>query len=361
MKILFISPYPIEGASARLRIYQYLPFFERAGIRFTVRPFFSGAFYKILYRKGNYARKIFYFLFASLARATDLLRAFAYDVVFVHREAYPIGPCVYEYIFKKILRKKVVFDFDDAIFLSNVSKSNKFVGALKRHSKIKHIIKLSDLVIAGNKNLEDFAARYNRAIKVMLTPVDTRLYAPALSKKPHDNAVTIGWIGSPTTSDFLHIALPYLRKLADDCPQTHFLFVGALEDPAFSSLPRLTVKKWSLKEEASFLSAMDIGIMPMPDNEWTRGKCAFKAILYMSMGMPVVCSKVGVNSEVVKDGVTGYLVTNDEAWYTRLSQLVKDASLRKTLGEAARKDCVARFSAEQYASALIAMLQKIAG
>ena len=162
MKVFFIVPYPSEGASNRLRVEQYLPYLKQRGIEFKVRPFFSKSFYKILYQKGRYIKKFAYFVINSLNRIFDLFRILGYDLVFIHREAFPIGPAVFEYLVYKI-GKPMIFDFDDAVYLSNTSRSNRFIAVFKVPRKVGKVIRFSNHIIAGNNYLKEFALKYNKS------------------------------------------------------------------------------------------------------------------------------------------------------------------------------------------------------
>jgi len=166
MKILFLEPYPIEGPSSRYRVEQYVPYFENNGIKCVVRPFISSKFYKILYKKGFYFQKILFFLQSSLKRFFDIFTAINADIIFIHLEAFPFGPPVFEYILAKI-GKKIIYDLDDAIYLGITSQANAFLRYLKSPSKIKKIIKISSYVITCNVYLADYAKKYNKNVAVI--------------------------------------------------------------------------------------------------------------------------------------------------------------------------------------------------
>jgi len=354
MKILFLVPYPKEGASNRYRVEQYLPYLKREGIRYSLHPFWKSFAYKTLYRNGYYLRKVFFFICGTICRILDILTLFRYDVVFIHREAYPIGGAFFETI-TSFLKKSIVFDFDDAIFLPASSRPNNFIERFKNPKKVAVIISKSAAVISGNSFLANFALRYNHSVTIIPTPIDTDKYYPQ-DRKP-SNKIVIGWIGSATTLDFLKPMEDVFIRLSKQFTDIEFKIVGG--DFCINGLSGVISKPWSLAEEIEDLKGFDIGIMPMPDNEWTKGKCGFKAILYMSMGIPCVCSPVGMNNEIITDGINGFLANSEEEWIEKLSRLIKDPGLRKRLGGAGRKTVEDKYSLKANAPKYIEVLKKV--
>ncbi|HOU36303.1 MAG TPA: glycosyltransferase family 4 protein [Candidatus Omnitrophota bacterium] len=351
MRVLFWVPYPKEGASNRYRVEQYLPSLSRCGIDFSVHSFWTRPAFRILYTKGNYAIKVLFFIIGTICRLVDVAIIFRYDIVFIHREAYPVGPAVFETILKT-LRKPMIFDFDDAIFLAASSRQNFFVERFKCTRKIKDIIGMSSHVIAGNNYLASFARPFNSKVSVIPTVIDTDRYVPV--DHPRGDRIVIGWIGSATTADFLRPMEGVLRAIAERFPQVDFVLVGASEP--VPGIERMIVKAWSLPTELQDLASFDIGIMPMPDDPWTRGKCAFKAIIYMGMSIPCVCSAVGTNNEIIDDGVNGFLATSDEEWIEKLSLLIRDPAVRRKVGVAGRKTVEDRYSLKAYADTFVRIL-----
>jgi glycosyltransferase involved in cell wall biosynthesis len=339
MKVLFWVPYPTEGASNRYRVEQYLSYLKTAQIKCSLRPFWSSCAYKILYKPRHYFKKLFFLIIGTISRILDLIRVMNYDVVFIHREAYPIGGPFFETILS-IRRKPFIFDFDDAIFLPASSRTNNFIERFKNPNKVAKIIEMSRYVIAGNHYLLDFALQYNRYVSIIPTPIDTQRYYPEV-KKCNDEIV-IGWIGSVTTLGFLDSMRDIFIKISKQFSRVKFKIVGG--HFFIDSLSNIISKPWSLEEEIEDLRTFDIGIMPMPDNQWTRGKCGFKAILYMSMGIPCVCSPVGVNKEIITDGVNGFLADTKDEWIGKLSLLIENPQLRQRIGLAGRKTVEERYS-----------------
>lgn len=355
MKILFFVPYPSEGASNRFRVEQYLPILKANGISYKVRPFMTRDFYKIIYLDKFYVLKLIYFITSAFNRILDIFRALKYDLIFIHREVFPLGPPIFESIFLR-MRKPIIYDFDDAIFLPNVSKSNNFMERLKRPDKIAKIFKMSSFIIAGNKYLADFALKYNNNVVVIPTPIDTGVYisrAPKLRR----NKIVIGWIGSITTVEFLNTLRDVFKVLTIKYPHVEFQVIGGeFYIPGLSSVVN---KEWALDRELEYLQEFDIGIMPIPDNAWARGKCGFKAILYMSLGIPCVCSPVGINKEMIQDNFNGFLADSDKEWIDKLSNLIEDESLRRRIGGSGKKAADEKYSIKANMPKFLSVIQKV--
>ena len=351
MKVLFWVPYPHEGASNRYRVDQYLPALRAKNISYSVRSFWSVPAFRILYTRGNNMKKTLYFIAGTLRRIIDLATIFRYDAVFVHREAYPVGPAIFETL-AHLMDKPIVFDFDDAVFLPSSSRQNIFIEKFKFTHKIKDIIAISDRVIAGNNYLASFARAYNANVSIIPTLIDTDKFVRAAAKER--DTVVIGWIGSETTTEFLKPLEQVFRILVARFPGLSIRIIGG--DPHFDALEKVEIIGWDLSTEVGELSKFDIGIMPMPDDPWTKGKCAFKAIVYMGMGIPCVCSAVGTNNEVIVDGVNGYLARTDDEWIDKLTALIRDRSLRERIGAAGRRTIEERYSLKAYSDRFVGIL-----
>jgi len=355
IKILFLVPYPTAGASNRIRVEQFIPYLTSKGIGCRVRPFVNPAFYKIMYIPGRYVEKILWFIICTINRGLDILRSLKYDIIFIHREAYPFGGPFFETIFSK-MGKTIIFDFDDAIFLPNTSEQNVYIERFKSPGKTAGIIRMSSLVIAGNEYLKEYAAKYNGNVVMIPSSVDTDKYRP-LPDKSSNKQVMIGWIGSNTTKRFLYDIEDVFVKLSAKYENLAFKIVGAKFNS--SKLKNVINKEWALDEEIDDLRTFDIGIMPMPDNEWTRGKCGFKAILYMACGIPVVASPVGVNTEIIRNGENGFLAKDQREWVNKLSFLIEDADLRGRLGARGREMVEKYFSVEKNFSKVVNVITGI--
>jgi len=338
MTVLFIVPYCSMGASNRYRVEQYLPYLKSNGIEYRLRPFVFEEFYKILYLKRKYLMKIIYFIKAFLNRILDISRLYKYDLVFIHREACPFGPPIFEYIVY-FFKKPLIFDFDDAIYLQNFNPANRMYSFLKFPSKTKSIIRISSCVIVANKFLKEYACRHNKNVYIIPTPIDTERFKP--TAKP-SNRITIGWIGSPTTAPYLKIILPVMRILRqkyDFCLK----IVGSGENSFVKDIKVENIA-WQLNREIEDFQSIDIGIYPMPDTLWACGKAGFKAIQYMAVGVPVVASPVGMVKDIIQDGVNGFLADSAEDWTRKLSRLIGDSQLRQNIGLNGRKSVEEKYS-----------------
>lgn len=355
VKILFLVPYPTEGASNRVRAEQYIPYLESKGFFCKTRPFVNREFYRILYFPHRYLEKALWFIIGTVNRLFDMARALGYDVIFIHREAYPFGGPFFESLLSK-MGKPIIFDFDDAIFLSNTSRENIYIERFKNPAKISKIIKMSALVIAGNAYLKNYALKYNASVIVIPSSVDTKKYCPA---PPADNKdeVIIGWIGSNTTKGFLYDIEDVFVQLSKRHANLRFKIVGAnFYNAALSSI--ITNKEWRLEDEVRDIQSFDIGIMPMPDNEWTKGKCGFKALLYMACAKPVVASPVGVNLDIIEDGINGFLAESKDAWVKKISILIGESELRKKMGAKGREKVETKYSLDSNALIFCGALEK---
>jgi glycosyltransferase involved in cell wall biosynthesis len=322
-----------------------------------VRPFVNRAFYRILYLPHRYIEKAFWFAVSAVNRLFDIARAARYDVVFIHREAYPFGGPFIESILHA-MGKPIVFDFDDAIFLPNTSEENIYIERFKRPDKVEKIIRMSSQVIAGNSYLKTFALKYNKNVCVIPSCIDTEKYAPA-SGRCDKTSVTIGWVGSNTTKRFLYDLEEAFVEISNRYENILFKIVGA---PFYSMrLGNVVSKEWSLEDDVKDIQSFDIGIMPLPDNEWTKGKCAYKALLYMACGIPVVASPVGMNTEVNEDGVDGFLASGPAEWVAKISRLIENEGLREKMGRLGREKVLKGYSVKTAAPVFYDVLMKAKG
>ena len=354
--VLFITPYPAEGPSSRYRVEQYIPYLEGNGVRCIVRPFVSRAFYEILYKKRFYMRKILFFLYSSIKRFLDIFLAIKSDIIFIHLEIFPFGPHFFEYFFSKILRKKLIYDLDDAIYMGVTSTANTFIKRLKCPSKIKKIIKISQYVIACNEYLGDYARKYNKNVSILHTIVDTEKFVPEVKK--NKEKIAIGWIGSHSTAPYIEGLKGVFSRLGMHY-KINLKLIGAGKDIKISGIEVINVE-WNLEDEIKELQSLDIGVYPLPDNEWILGKTGFKTIQYMSVGIPCVVSDAGANKIIVKDGINGFLAKTEDEWVQKLSALIEDVTLRERIGFAGRKTAEERFSVKVNAPKFLEIIKKVA-
>ncbi len=262
----------------------------------------------------------------SLVRLKELRR---YDVILVHRSICIGGPAVLERLMT-LARRPVIFDFDDAIWRLHTSAGNRWFGWLKFPGKTAALCRLSSSITVSNAFLADYARQHNPNVTIVPSSIDTQRYRP-VTRLGQPRRPVIGWMGSSTSQTHLEMFVPMLPDVLRHCPAE--LRVISDRRPVLADVP-FTWRPWSPLTEAEDVGDFDVGIMPMPDDPWARGKSAFKVLQYMAMGVPAVCSPVGINAEVVQHGVNGLLAGTAEEWLDQLSRLLADADLRQRLGRA---------------------------
>ncbi len=341
-KVLFIVPYPVKRApSQRFRVELFEPYMQEEGVEYDFAPFMNEHTWNVLYKQGSAAQKAWGIIKGFLKRfKTVLIDAPRYDYVFVHREAAPLGPPIFEWMLSKLLRKKMIYDFDDAIWIPNTSAANKLASMVKAFWKIKYICKWSYKVIGGNEYLCNYARQYNNNVVLIPTCVDMARQHNKV-KEHTDGLVTIGWTGSHSTLFYLNDIVEVLQDIEQE-HNTKFLVIA-------NKAPDLPLKNieflpWNATTEIEDLIKIDIGVMPLVADEWSEGKCGFKLIQYLSLGIPAIASPVGVNKVIMEHGKNGYLCSTKEEWKTALVSLIKDTELRKAAGNAGRDKMLYEYS-----------------
>lgn len=356
MKVLFIVPYPFNSApSQRLKFEQYFSYFEKAGIRCIVQPFMSEAFYKIVYKKNMYIEKIFYTLCGYARRIYGMVNSLEFDLIYLHLEAAPLGPPVFEYVFK-LLNKPIIYDIDDVVFLPHYSAANKLIKYIDNPRKTFSILKISNHIIVVTNYLKECALKYNKNVTFIPPTIDTDKYC--LKEDYHKNGqICIGWSGSRTTSVYLNKLENVLKTLS----KKYDVKIKVIGNSDFQmyGLSSFQSQEWKLDSEIKDLHEIDIGLYPLPNKEWILGKGGLKALQYMGLGIPVVCSRIGACLEFVKDGVNGFLAESDEEWIKKISFLVEDLELRRKIGLAGRKTVEEKFSVKNNAIKYIEIIQKV--
>lgn len=331
-KILILAPYPLSQApSQRFRFELFLKSIEEKGWKYDFQSFLSMRGWHSLYKQGHVLEKIISILAGNARRLLVLSRLSTYEFVLIHRELTPFGPPIFEWIIAKVFRKKIIYDFDDAIWLSDLEIENPIWRWLKWRSKVASICVWSWKVSTGNQYLADFAKRKCNQVVVVPTVVDTnihRLIPRAKKQKP-----IIGWTGSHSTLFYLDEIVPLLQSLEK---KYEFEFLVIANRKPNLPLNNFRFIPWNKETETEDLGLIDIGIMPLEDSEWAKGKCGFKLIQYMALEIPPVASPVGANSEIIQDGVNGFLVHSEDQWIQKLSMLIEDPNLRVKLGKAGR-------------------------
>jgi len=352
MRVLFVIPHHREGASSRYRVLQYVPHLEAQGIRCTVSPFLSSEFHRIAYQQGGWGNKIGQFLLSSCRRLRDVMRSGSYDVVFIHLEAFPLGPPVIEWFFS-LRGVPIVFDLDDALFLPRDGTVYPMLKWLRMPQKIPAILRWSRCVITTNDHLRTYAQQFNAHVSVIPTCVDIRQFTVPMHR-PQRARPLLGWVGSHSTAPYLELVKPVLARLAERYAFT-FRIVGSLRPFRVPGVEVIQVP-WSLANEVTSFQELDVGVYPLPTAPWVLGKAGFKAIQYMAVGVPCVASDVGRNREIIQDGVNGLLASSQEEWYAKLAQLLTDPLLCQRISLAGRKTVEERFANHLYVSSYVEIL-----
>lgn len=338
--ILFLCLHrPGRSPSQRFRFEQYPAYLEANGYRCRFSWLLNEQDDKFFYSRGKLFPKGWIVLKSVLKRLIETWHASDYDIVFVQREAFMLGTAFFEKKFSK--KTKLVFDFDDSIWLQNISEANRMFSIFKDAAKTEKIIRVAHLVVAGNRYLADFAKQFNPNVVIIPTTIDTDLYKPVL--KTPEEKICIGWSGSITTIEHMETKLYALAEVKKKYGQkVYFKIIG--DGKYNSGLLQTKGLPWIKDTEVEDMSEFDIGIMPLPDTEWAKGKCGLKGLQYMALGIPTVMSPVGVNAEIISDGENGFLAASDEEWVAKLSLLIESFELRKKLGEAGRKTVEEKYS-----------------
>ncbi len=339
MRVLALVTLPTLGAGNRLRVVQYVGPLKDHGIDLVVSSFFSDDELEILYRPGHVVAKAVAVIRGIARRICDLTRAARFDLVLVYRESAPLGPPLFEGLLR-LIGVRYVFDFDDAVFLGPIHPANRRWAWLRDPSRVGAAARGAVSVIAGNDYLADWARNHNPNVTVIPTPVDTEHHRPAQARDPRPRPLVLGWVGSSTTAPYLGLLDDALAILAEKMDVVFRVVGGDYSHPTAT----VELRPYRLETEPLELEAFDIGLLPEPDDQWTRGKGAFKALLYMATQLPVVASRVGVNQEVVVDGETGFCVDDTAGWVTAIERLAADPELRRRFGAAGRQRVERLFS-----------------
>ena len=343
MRILFLVPYPSGRApSQRFRFEQYFDALTAHGHTYRLAPFISVATWNILYQPGRSTKKARGILAGFARRLLLLLSVPTYDFVFVHREAAPIGPPVFEWLIAKVLRKKIIYDFDDAIWLANTSDANKMAAGVKWHHKVTYTCRWAYKNSCGNTYLANYARQFNLVTVVNPTTIDTVHLHNQVRDQTAPGRLVIGWTGTHSTLKYLDQVVPVLAKLEAEGLDFEFRVIS--NQSPILPLRSLIFLPWNKDTEITDLLGFHIGLMPLEDDLWAKGKCAFKALQYMALGIPALVSPVGMNTEVVQHGQNGFVCATPADWEASLRQLLGDAGLRQRLGQTARQTIEQRYS-----------------
>ncbi len=353
MNILLLSRYTRMGASSRLRTMQYLPALAREGLNVQVFPFFDDAYLQALYSEQQTRGSTTGYM---AQRIKQLWKRPTPDLIWLEYEALPWIPWLIE---RAVLPRGVpiVSDYDDAVFHRYDKHRRRAVRAMLGR-KIGRVMAASDLVMAGNPYLADHARHAGaKHVETIPTVVDLEAYGVDRAKKSNDTAC-IGWIGTPQT--WKELAHPIHTVVDPLLIQNRALFRAVGASMQAKTDGTLEILPWTEDAEVTLIQSMDVGVMPLPDTPWARGKCGYKLIQYMACGLPVVASPVGVNSEIVEHGVNGFLAESDDEWRAAVETLLNDANLRHRMGTAGRRKVEEQYSLQVWGPRVAQMLRSVA-
>ena len=321
IKIIFLTKYPETGASSRYRVYQYLPYFQR--FEFKTQSLYAEYSFQLIYQKGQAFKKLVCSIKDYFFRTWFILKNLDTDVVYMQREIFAFGPLWAEYLYR-FLGIKLIFDLDDALFINKKNKNNPFNW--DKAFRVIKIIKYSDLVIAGNTWIRDKCKGLGAKKAIHIDVAETSLFE-GLSR-PKNQPMKALWLGSPTTSKYLSLIEKPLKK---------FQQIFGLEINIVGGDPNTTYSfksqyiPWSKTTEMKYLLLSDVGLMPLPDNEWSKGKCGGKARTYMASGLVPVVSNIGYNKSLIQNGSTGFLCDNEDDWFRYLKLLNNNFKLQNNI------------------------------
>lgn len=350
MKILYLTKYTRMAGSSRMRSFQYFPFLEKSEIQPVSKPFFDDAYLRDLYAG---KKNIFSVLKSYIRRFFVLFTVFRYDIVVIEKEIFPYLPAFAERVLR-LLGVKYIADYDDAIFHNYDQHPNPVIRRILGQ-KIDRVMRYADTVVAGNAYL---AARAKKAgakkIEVIPTVIDLLRY-PKLPFA-EDQPVVLGWIG--TKSTFEKHVVPVMSWLQKAVVENNIVFHLVGVKPGQDYGTQIKFFPWKEETEVAMIQSFSIGIMPLQDSLWEQGKCSYKLIQYMACSKPVIASPVGMNKEVVKEGINGYTATGESEWREAVKLLVSDAKKRAAFGNAGRKMVEEKYALQVTANKWIALLRK---
>jgi glycosyltransferase involved in cell wall biosynthesis len=354
VKIALLTKYGHLAASTRQRFEQYQPFLQQVGFDMVSYPLLDDVYLTQVYAGGK-ADKI-QIAAQYWKRMRWLFSRPEIDLIWLHCELFPYLPGFVEQLVRAP-SKPVVFDYDDAIFHNYDLSPNRLVRSILGR-KLQSTISAAQLVLCGNAYLARYAQSLCLQTEIVPTVVDTTSYFPRPLGSSKMGPLRIGWIGTPSTwTEYMVDLLPTLIQVAQTT-DARLAVMGAVHNAKGG--PLVDFVRWSETGEVPFLQDVDIGIMPLTDTPWARGKCGYKLIQYMACGLPVIASPVGVNAEIVEDGVNGFLVQTEAEWRSALTRLLRDADLRHRMGQAGRAKVEAQYSLQVWGPRVAEMLIRAA-
>lgn len=340
LRMRALATNPVEGASTRFRVEQWRSHLHEERIDLEIEPFYPSAASQVVYQDGHTMAKLGHFT-RGAARRLEVLRRLPEiaDILYVHREIFPLG---WPLLLSRLERfpGAVIYDYDDALFVEQ-RRGRGLLGWLERLDAPSRLMRMSDIVLAGSPFLAEYARQYSDHVTLMPTCIDTERFRPSEAPISRDRCV-VGWIGSHSTAKYLDSIIPALERVAESV--SFELYVVGSPNPIPTRAFPVVRAPWKLEREVDDFQRCDIGIYPLWDDRWCRGKCGFKAIQFMSCGVPVIAAPVGVTRDIIDDGHSGVLASSAEEWAAALVRLISDSGLRRSLGQEGRRTIEQRYS-----------------
>lgn len=360
MRALFLATYPRTAAATRFRFVQFFPFLQERGIDCTLSTFLSDDAFADLYRPERRVRTVLRGLGRGATRLGEAARARDYDVVIVQRNAMLYGPPLMEKLIAQVMRRPLVYDYDDAIWLQDHNPTWGVLARIARWpGRTASLIRMARHVVACNTYTREYALRFRKAedVSVIPTVVDPAVYRPDPQPRP-DGVPVVGWIGTHSTAKYLEDLRPAIEA-AGARARFRLRIVGAGRPFTFRGV-EVENKRWSLENEVMDYQGLDVGLYPVRDDEWGHGKTGFKPVVYMSCGAACVASPVGGVTEFIRHGSNGLFAATTSEWTEHIVRLVEDASFRQRLGTAGRETVLARYSVGVHAPTLASIIDSAA-
>lgn len=361
MKILFIISGTKRVAASRYRVYQYLPYLESRGIQYKVVSTISDFMTTLAIRSPEF-NGIMRFIYYILLAAERFLRfwfifliAPSFDLLFLQRATFPLGLAK----LLKLRKDRVIFDIDDAIFLPDTQDRNIITRfkAFVKEREVRDILKAASCVIVENDYIHNYVSKYCDTVHKIPGPIDTERYYVKDKGISDQKKIVLGWIGSPGTTTYLDLLDDVFQDILDKFEGVEIILIG-VGKYKFSS-KKISKIPWSYNTEIKELQKFDIGLMPMPNDEWTRGKLGCKMLQYMAIGIPSVVSYTPTNAEIVRDGQNGFLVRTKREWIGKLSLLIENRKLRNEIGASGRRTVEELCSVSKNAPRLLNIIESI--
>jgi glycosyltransferase involved in cell wall biosynthesis len=355
IRVLALASYPVEAASSRYRIVQFIEPLAKHGIDVTFSPFLDAPLFAALYKPNRLSRNLPRLVVRTFARLGSAILAARADVVFVQREAMLFGPPVIEWLIARLLRRPLVLDLDDATWIPYASPVyGPLATLLKWPSKTDRLIRWADIVTCGSPNIATYVRSRNAHAVHIPTVVDTDRFRPDPTRLIE--VPTIGWVGTHGTFPFLERLFPIFERLAREVT-FRLLIVGSGRDDVRIDHVEVGTRPWRMETEVEDFQSIDIGLYPIADHAWSAGKAGFKAVQYMACGVPFVMSPVGVCATMGMPGQTHFAAISDDDWLAALRRLINDAGIRKRMSLAGRAFAESHYGIEAQADALAAAIR----